>query len=288
MHQTTLFAGLDVQQCRIEMVDGALALRTPYHPGIVEAIKTKIPYDQRKWDGTTKRWLISPAFGAVVQQLLWTYFNEDVALPKGTGYQPVTPTGRLLKVRYIGSCKARPDGSVSAFGMIGSEWGVIFPEAVLKDWFGADLVQSATVNSSSLYALLGIRQSASADEIKRAFRRVAKQWHPDVCREADAKAVFQKINAAWQILSDDGQRQRYDAGLMFERMGMGERPFAPTSATTYRSPLRCGWIYAEGEIVLGRFVVAKILEWQDITNEMGQVLVTSWAVDAKEPVEAWV
>ena len=58
------------------------------------------------------------------------------------------------------------------------------------------------------YKLLGVDKSASADEIKRAFRKKAHELHPDKGGDAEA---FKKVNEAYQTLSDSGKRQRYDA-----------------------------------------------------------------------------
>ncbi len=58
------------------------------------------------------------------------------------------------------------------------------------------------------YKLLGVERSASADEIKRAFRKKAHEFHPDKGGDAE---TFKKINEAYQTLSDDQKRQQYDA-----------------------------------------------------------------------------
>jgi molecular chaperone DnaJ len=61
-----------------------------------------------------------------------------------------------------------------------------------------------------LYEVLGVERGASDAEIKRAFRKLAQQWHPDVNQEADAQDRFKEINDAYQILSDPERRARYD------------------------------------------------------------------------------
>jgi molecular chaperone DnaJ len=61
-----------------------------------------------------------------------------------------------------------------------------------------------------LYAVLGVGRDASDAEIKRAFRRLAQQWHPDVNQEAAASVRFKEINEAYQVLSDPQRRQAYD------------------------------------------------------------------------------
>jgi molecular chaperone DnaJ len=69
-----------------------------------------------------------------------------------------------------------------------------------------------------LYDVLGVERSASDAEIKRAFRKLAQQWHPDVSTEPDAHDRFKEINDAYQVLSDPQRRQAYD---MFGRAGLG-------------------------------------------------------------------
>jgi molecular chaperone DnaJ len=60
------------------------------------------------------------------------------------------------------------------------------------------------------YAVLGIERGASDAEIKKAFRRLAQQWHPDVNTDPAAQERFKELNEAYQVLSDPERRQRYD------------------------------------------------------------------------------
>jgi molecular chaperone DnaJ len=66
--------------------------------------------------------------------------------------------------------------------------------------------------------ILGVERSATEAEIKKAFRRLAQKWHPDVNTDAEAQERFKEINEAYQILSDPQQRQRYD---LFGKAGVG-------------------------------------------------------------------
>ncbi len=61
-----------------------------------------------------------------------------------------------------------------------------------------------------LYEVLGVPRSADNKEIKSAYRRLARQYHPDVSDEADAEDKFKEITAAYEVLSDDATRARYD------------------------------------------------------------------------------
>lgn len=60
------------------------------------------------------------------------------------------------------------------------------------------------------YEILGVTRTASADEIKRSFYKLARQYHPDVNKEADAATRFKEINEAYQVLSDPDKRAAYD------------------------------------------------------------------------------
>src|SRR5450759_4155218 len=71
----------------------------------------------------------------------------------------------------------------------------------------------------SYYEILGLERSADDAEIKRAFRKLAQQWHPDVSSEQGAVDRFKEINEAYQVLSDPKRRQIYD---MVGRAGLGE------------------------------------------------------------------
>jgi molecular chaperone DnaJ len=63
---------------------------------------------------------------------------------------------------------------------------------------------------SDYYETLGVEKSATDADIKKAYRKLAQRWHPDVNQDPDAAVKFKEINEAYQVLSDPERRQRYD------------------------------------------------------------------------------
>jgi curved DNA-binding protein len=64
--------------------------------------------------------------------------------------------------------------------------------------------------SKSLYDILGVSENATQEEIKRAYRKLARKYHPDVNKDKDAVEKFKEINAAYEVLSDKKKKDEYD------------------------------------------------------------------------------
>lgn len=60
------------------------------------------------------------------------------------------------------------------------------------------------------YHILGVSRTCTQEEVKRSYRRLARLYHPDVCREPDAEAKFKQIGEAYAVLSNPDRRARYD------------------------------------------------------------------------------
>lgn len=78
------------------------------------------------------------------------------------------------------------------------------------------------------YEVLGVPRTADAEEIKRAFRRLARQYHPDVNKSPEAEAIFKEINEAYEVLSDEQKRALYDRfGHAGVNGSIGSTPYDP-------------------------------------------------------------
>ncbi|HEY6295567.1 MAG TPA: DnaJ domain-containing protein, partial [Streptosporangiaceae bacterium] len=72
--------------------------------------------------------------------------------------------------------------------------------------------------ATDYYALLKIRRDATQEEVKRAYRRLARELHPDVNPDPETQERFKEITQAYEVLSDTDKRRMYDMGI---------DPFAP-------------------------------------------------------------
>ena len=74
------------------------------------------------------------------------------------------------------------------------------------------------------YKILGVQRGASEDEIKKAYRKLARKYHPDVSKEANAKERFQELSEAYETLRDKEKRAAYDSLGSGFRAGQDFRP----------------------------------------------------------------
>jgi curved DNA-binding protein CbpA len=84
------------------------------------------------------------------------------------------------------------------------------------------------------YAELGLGPNATAEQISRAYRRLAKEYHPDLHREADAAERMQRINQAWQVLSRPGGRQTATQAAAAASAGHWAPPYGTGGWTAWR------------------------------------------------------
>jgi hypothetical protein len=256
-----------------------------YDDEFVADFKLAVPYTARRFDRANVRWIVAAKYGTQLRDLILDHFAINVSVPAIA--RRASMTTQLLDLRYIGVPKVRDDGTVTAYGWVDGGWTTIWPLSVLKSWFEPGLDDDKPNDAATLYAVLGIKRNTPQVEIKSAWRKMARRWHPDMSSDPDATRQMQRINEAYEILKEPGPRARYDAGLKLQAAaGQSAQPVIKNGQ--WRPPYRCGMVLAQGIEEIGRLNVKRILQWQDIVNAQGQILVSYWRFGDDSYSERWV
>src|SRR5260370_14207194 len=93
------------------------------------------------------------------------------------------------------------------------------------------------VEFKDYYKSLGVQKSATAADIKKAYRKLARQHHPDVSKSADASKTFKELNEANEVLSDPEKRKRYD------ELGPDWERYAHAGPSAQGSDGNFRWVY---------------------------------------------
>lgn len=280
-----------------------LIIDTPYSGQFVSDLKRAVPVQCRSW--VAPSWHVDIRY----EQTIVTLIDVNYGFKPRIIDKPKSHSDLLVeffKLEYLGRCKDQMSDELMASGFVNGGWSVLFRESALRNHFeGTPLPSSSQPHQpkhrETYYTVLGITNTATQDEIKQAFRRMSRQWHPDVNKtDPDAAAMFIKINEANQFLKDPMRRKKYDfiQKILAEQLAAefansavssyASAPYYDDDAYGYRAPLKCGMIVAECSKRLGKLVVVRIHSWDDIVNDKGQTMVSSWSMDEKNFVIRWV
>jgi hypothetical protein len=282
----------------IKAYPGYISIRSPFNRGFVDGLKLAIPTIYRAFNGEDKTWLVANDYVGTALQLVARCYNAPGFHPNLIS-QTIRPVHKEIRLRYIGSTKEEhgASGEEFALGMVGNEWPLIFSRDLLESFFEGkdfpDPTQQAPKKKGTLYTVLAISNTATEEELKKAYRRMALQWHPDTCKEPDAQDRFIEIQAAYEVLKDSDQRKRYDIALRLEASSFdldtraSVRRVRIFAATGYRTPLRNGILKVECHDFIKRLMIDRILAWDDVVDEHGRTLIASWKMGDKQPTEVW-
>lgn len=254
---------------------GDLILHSPYNRELVDGIKA-LPYNDRTWDKDKKVWHIRYMHGSTVAALVRQHLGYEIQVPTQKTYAADYVQTRLFRIEYIGSVQLRDDGTQTATGYVAGQWSVIFSQAVLLAWFGGEQKPG---DAPTLFGVLGVKQDATLEEIKKAYRLAARTWHPDVNKEPNATEQFRRIQDAWEVLRDDQKKRKYLAGLKFAQDAGRQQPHQEFG---WAPPVRCGLVVCECTESVGRFFIQKIISWGEIQDAAGCTMVSYWPKGADE------
>jgi molecular chaperone DnaJ len=106
-------------------------------------------------------------------------------------------------------------------------------------------------DSKGYYAVFGVSEKASYKEIRHAYRRLARKYHPDRNRSATAEEMIKRINAAFEVLSDETKRSQYDRMEFTEPEP--EPAYEPEPVQTRNNPAESWKVTNEGSTVADFF-----------------------------------
>lgn len=259
---------------------------TPYNPHFVNDLKATVPASDRAYDPDSHVWTISAQYSDAVVRLIGNTFSVWLT-PKPIA---ITPALGIIELLYLGSTKDRGNGVKTASGLTKNGWTVSIAEKVLRSYFDPSYTEQINEKpqASTLYEMLCVKPNASAEEIKSGYRRMVKQWHPDVCNDPDATEVFRAVQHAFETLSNPRTKARYDVGLKLSACTEDKpKKQKVDDSDPYRAPLKCGNLLCEYTTLGIKRIVTKILQWEDIYNAEGQTLVSSWKMGDDAPTLEW-
>jgi len=271
-------------------------LKCKYDRAFIDALKIEVPSFGRTWDNDHRTWHIDPDWYKEVENLVWYHFK----------FRPTWPQARLFKpnyrdidfkLMYVGNSKGDPDRATkrASSGTDGKSWDYIFWEFALANWFTGVTPSRPRQQLANLYSILEIPEDFPTDQMKAAFWKQAKIWHPDVNKTPEATERFKLVNEAFETLSKPLRRARYDIGLKIEKEEMfqaghnsrGNYSNISQYGSTFKPPVRCGILRARGYDRMGRFYITEVEDWNDIVDQRGRTLVTKWDMRSQTVVQEW-
>ncbi len=84
------------------------------------------------------------------------------------------------------------------------------PKGAYQQAFHCNWLETTIMQYKDYYKVMGLSRDASQDDIKRAYRKLARKYHPDVSKEANAEAKFKELGEAYEVLKDPEKRLAYD------------------------------------------------------------------------------
>lgn len=253
-----------------------LLVNSPYNADFVSLLKEKVSANDRKWDGASKVWRVKASYLDTLKSIGELYYDHVEVIHDRAA--TLKPTRQVILCEYLGRCKSDDFSVAYANCFVNGSWSIRVSEKVLRAYFEGfnESAQPTQKQDSTLYGLLGAKPVSSVDELKRAYLRAAKVWHPDRNSDPDAADMFRKVKLAWDTLSNPAIRAKYDAGLkLMQKQEQPDASWKSANLSTvsdygYRAPAMCGLVDCEIEQGIKQ-TMSKIYDWKDDTRTFGNI-----------------
>lgn len=277
--------------------DGRIEVRSSYNMDANDAFRAIGPFFKVQWIPNLKVRAVWPNLLPDVQRIGSRYYGIDAPAPMMRS-TPSFGERRTIEAFYIGGEKSHGSDRWHSGMNLAGDFIYILPHALVRDWFDPfkpePVHERIQLDDSSLYAMIGARPGATQDELKKAYRLAQRSWHPDFNPgDRTAHDMTIRINQAWETLKDPSRRAAYDAGLaLMQSLDDDSEPdwmkSVKKQAQGWQLIKRNGLIDVTCDIYGDFHIVTAIHGWQDITNNQGQVLASSWDFNAARVVKSWI
>jgi hypothetical protein len=259
-----------MQEVLIEQIHNYLQVTFPYVKGLSSYVKKWIPSRDRRWCPTTKRWFFDKYYlNDVVYGI--KQFNLEPNIVDLGGKSGINTQEFLIE--YLEESYTRTDGTFYKLYLKNRYISRVDYYKVRQWWLDNPYNKPAPLSAeaSNFYKLLEVNQHCETEEIKKSYRRLAIQFHPDTSSEPDAHEIFVRLNSAYEVLINPIKRKKYDAAIAFARMENGNNSRVSAVSQFTDPPVKCGRIKGVGKFHLGLFVINTFLKWQDVIKD-GKVM----------------
>ncbi len=202
----------------IEGSGGSFTWKTSgYKKELVDEFKITVPSSGRKWTPGSRGygrsrdpgyWTVAAQYWQPVIDLCGRF---DVSVDIFGSVTEVQTLRHRIELDYMGLVRPRDGGLHTASGWVNGGWNAVFTLAVLQDWFNFTLNPG---DMPTLFSTLGVDESLTGlafdKALKKAYRRAARTWHPDVNKDVEAEQRMRELNAAFEVLSNPILREDYD------------------------------------------------------------------------------
>jgi hypothetical protein len=280
--------------------DGRIEVRAPYNNSANYAFRDLAPYWKCEFVWGIKVRMCWPELLPGLLEIGRDYYNTEVEPPIMTSKPQLGLTG-TVELHYVGGRKLHQSYYIKEKNDYHSganqdgKYHVIFPHELLRLYMDPLAAHINSTLSDDPYAVLGVQNTATDQELKKAYRMQSRSWHPDLNPgDRNAHQLMININHAWELLGNPDRRKRYDMGQLLAssaRRNQGsdhEFSMLFADSDSWIPPRRNGIVTVKYD-KWGKFwIVNEILGWEYITNSQGQIMVSAYNWDDGEIVREWI
>lgn len=253
--------------------------KNEYYAGLIQDFKS-ISSKLRSFMPFQNAWYFeNTLFDAVLRYMSnnFCFYETEINSQKNTEYKDT------LYVLYLSTPEKINTGNIASLYAVKHisqiesaltfpqfiNWNFLAYQSVLESFFGVQNTQ----NETDCYKILGVNENDSQEHIKKMWKRLILQWHPDHCKEANARDVFDKIQNAYETLKNPEKKERYNKLNKMADIFMSAKKGKEFGG--FYPKFRSGIASVQCISHLGnKTKITKILNWEDIVEDNKTLVVS--------------